>query len=270
VIYLWNITGRNVGSYTFADVPSGYIPQVNHNLMLAGGMTRAKAETIQADPKSSAAEIAMANEFIRQDNLAAGQKSQSTTAGNLKAKADAAALPSPTGPELSADGQKQMREASMVGSTFDDLIKKLEPYKNNNDPTMLMKALAKYKLGMASPEGELGNQLSSMSLASIQGMMPYASKSRSWQYIQEIQKHLPVIMGFPPDSPQMIYDKLEKSRRSFLRAERATMQWEQKKGGTNPAPPTLTPDRAQVYYQLAHGDPAKARTMAQDDGWALK
>jgi hypothetical protein len=149
-----------------------------------------------------------------------------------------------------------------------------QPLRTNNNPLYLLGPLAKYKLGMASPEGTLGHELSALSLASIQGMMPFASKSRSYPYIKDIGQHLPNVMGNPlhlqpPDSPNQIFAKLRSARRNFLRMDASTMRYETKGAGAQAAKPTLDRDRGLVYLHLADGRPDQAQKMAEEDGWQI-
>lgn len=169
--------------------------------------------------------------------------------------------------ELTPEGSKQMKETQSVARMFDDLLKKLQPYKNDNNPTTFTVPLAKYKLGVKSPEGELGSEISNLSLASIQGMMPFASKSRNYEFIKKIGEHLPRLSLPLPDSPALAYDKLSKARANFARFESAIRRYEVKHATGDQASPKLSPENAAVYVRAAGGDKAKAMQDAINDGW---
>lgn len=173
------------------------------------------------------------------------------------------------GPPLTAAGQKQMTEIATVANQFDSILAKLEPYKNDNNPLTFLGPWLKYKVGVKSPEGELGSEISNLSLASIQGMMPFASKSRNYEFIKKIGEHLPRLDATGQDSPALMYDKLSKARRNFLSMQANAARYEVKGAGANPGKPVLPEDSALAYYQLAGGDPAKATKMATEDGWQV-
>lgn len=169
--------------------------------------------------------------------------------------------------ELSPAGQNQMKEVDVVSRQFDDLLNKLEAYKGDNNPLTLTGPMAKYKMGIKTPEGELGNEISNLSLASIQGMMPFASKSRNYQFIKDIAQHLPHLAIVGGDSPAMIYDKLLKARLNFAKMEAAISRFETKHATASPGPVPLPEGTARLYFRAAGGDPGKARAMAVADGW---
>jgi hypothetical protein len=260
-------TARDLSTLRLNDLPQTIQNEAQWRIRLAkDGWSTKNIEGILADPNAPAEMKSMAK------SIQAGQATQAGAVTGARTKATVVTkqgLAEKQPAELNTAGQNQMREQSVIGSQFDDLINRLEPYKTDNNPATLLIPLGEYKLGRVTPQGQLGNEISNLSLASIQGMMPFATKSRNYQFIKDIRQHLPNLVGFPPDSPANIYDKLLKARRNFLRMDRSSMQFEQKHVTTNPAAPFLDEGRAHVYYRLAGGDPKKARDMAQEDGWQL-
>jgi hypothetical protein len=137
-----------------------------------------------------------------------------------------------------------------------------------------------------TPEGEIGNLVSDISLAKIQASIPLLHGTRNYQRIQDIEEHLPEFGALLSDSPAMMVDKLQKAQRNLLRIEAHSLQY-LTKGATTAAPaPVLDQGRAQDYFNLARtkidpsawaGDPAKAaqdtrklaREWAQADGWRI-
>jgi hypothetical protein len=152
------------------------------------------------------------------------------------------------------------------------VITKLEPYRNNNNPGTFLVPYKKYKAGVKSPEGELGNSISDISLANIQASVPLLHGTRNYQRIQDIEEHLPEFRTLLSDSPALMYDKLVKAERYILRMEAHGSQYMVK----NAPAPVLTPDRGRIYAQLARTQGGtrdvirqRAREMAQQDGWLI-
>lgn len=181
---------------------------------------------------------------------------------------------------LTEPGKKQLTEVGTVATQFDSLLDKLEPYKTDNNPLTMVVPLGKYKLGLKSPEGELGNEISNLSLGSIQGMMPFASKSRNYQYIRDIAQHLPKLVATNPDSPAQMYDKLLKARRNFERMKATTLRYETKRSTGTAEKPYLPDEELAVYHRMAMNDPAALKNpnlvpsimkrMATEDGWSIE
>jgi soluble lytic murein transglycosylase-like protein len=179
-------------------------------------------------------------------------------------------------PPLTASGQKLLSDLAPTRDQIAGVITKLEPYRNNDNPGTFLVPYKKYKTGVKSPEGELGNSISDISLAKIQASVPLLHGTRNYQRIQDIEEHLPEFRTLLSDSPALMYDKLVKAERNILRMEAHGSQYMVKNAPANAPAPVLTPDRGRIYAQLARtqgGTPdvirQRAREMAQQDGWLI-
>jgi hypothetical protein len=189
------------------------------------------------------------------------------------------------GTQLNPNGKKALESISPVMGQTDQLITALEQkgkngvaYKDDNNPLALAGPMAMYRMGMKTPEGELGSKISDLSLNGIQAIQPFASKSRNYQYIKDIKQHVISTSGLTPDAPAQMYQKLQNQQRNFLRMTAGTLKYETNKTSTNPAAPVLPTDKAQMYYHLALNGrdpksapdaPMKAAQMATEDGWQV-
>jgi hypothetical protein len=256
-------TARDPATLRLTDLPANLQNEAQWMIRInKSGWTPANIEGVLADSLAPAdmkqtAQAIQANQ-VKQTGALAGARTTAT--GQAKQNLAGAA---PV--EMTQAGQNQMKEIGPVSKQFDELINELEPYKTDNNPLTLAGGLLKYKVGIASPVGTLANDISNLSLAKLQGMMPFASKSRAQKYFQQIGEHLPSTT----DSPELIYDKLLAVRRNFLRMEQSSLEWETKHGGTSPPAPVLDPTRFNAYTRVARGDPSRAAQIAQEDGWAV-
>lgn len=181
--------------------------------------------------------------------------------------------------QLNPAGKKALEATEPVLGQIDELRAALEQknpkdakggaYKDDNNPLTLAAPMLAYRAGIKTPDGELGSKIGDISLNAIQGAMPFASKSRNYQWIKDIKQHLPSLSGLTPDSPALIYQKLGTVERNFLRMKAGTQKYETAKTAPNPSSPMLQSDDAQRYYKLAGGDPKAARQMATQDGWTI-
>jgi hypothetical protein len=103
--------------------------------------------------------------------------------------------------------QKILQETTPVHDQVSQLLDALEPYKNDNTPGKLATGRLKYMLGMADPEGELGDQISKLELDRVMaGARVLKGSSRAYQALQMAMQHAPNTWK---DSPQLMYSKLQ-------------------------------------------------------------
>ena len=133
---------------------------------------------------------------------------------------------------LTPAGQRAMAEVTPIAGQMEQLIKRLEQpspktgkaLKDENMPWDLMVARFAYQYGYDPSEmADLGSQIANLELSKITGGMPYATKSRSFQYIKQIQTHLPNTWV---DSPKLLYGKLKTSLENMNRIKDAIRTYE--------------------------------------------
>jgi hypothetical protein len=124
-------------------------------------------------------------------------------------------------PQLTTAGQSALTNVEPTIGQIDDLLAKLEqpdengvPLKENNSNLYFTANRAKYALGIAPEEAELAGQIANLELVKITGAMPYATRSRNFQYIKQIQLHLPNAWV---DSPKNVYQKLKVAKANMER-----------------------------------------------------
>lgn len=99
----------------------------------------------------------------------------------------------------------------------EQLLTALEPFKSDNTPGSLAVARGKYAMGMASPEGELGDQISKLELDRvIAGARVLKGSSRAFQALELAMKHAP---NSWVDSPQLMYNKLQNIHQNLVDTE---------------------------------------------------
>jgi hypothetical protein len=255
---------------TIQDLPANLQTEAQWRIKVnKDGYTPKNVDALLEDPHAPADLKSIAQGIKARQATDAAAKTTATTGARIKATAEAkAALPA-SALQLTTQGQKDLDSLNTLTSQYTDLIEKLKPYKDNNNPLTLMGPMAKYKLGIASPEGELGNNISSLSLGTLQAMQPFASKSRNQTYFQQIKEHLPKLDLPFSDSPQQIYKKMLNVQQNLLRMENGHLRWEVKGVGTNPPDPVLDQNRFSRYLQVAEGDSDKATQLARADHWQV-
>lgn len=153
-------------------------------------------------------------------------------------------------PQLTTGGQTALVQVEPTIEMMNDLIQKLEPYKSINTPGYFFVKRAEYAVGMAPEEGELASQIANLELSKIIGAMPYATRSRSMMYIQQIQLHLPKVWT---DSPALMYQKLQTSKTNFERIKENILKWDVK--GAGPGTRTPAANKGTEYHYDAQGNP---------------
>jgi len=101
--------------------------------------------------------------------------------------------------------------------------------------------------------------LPTIAMLQIVGAQPYLRNIRRFEFIKQVQQHLP---DPEKDTPQLMMDKLQQLNRNLPLMLAATYKGE----GVTPKLDELTRDR---YMRNAGGDANKARLMARQDGWDI-
>jgi hypothetical protein len=110
--------------------------------------------------------------------------------------------------------QSILQTTEPVKQQVEQLLRRLEetpegsdkPYKEDNTPGTMAWSRAKYAIGMASPEGSLGEDISKIEMDRvIAGARILKGSSRAYQALELAMKHAPVTWK---DSPQLMYQKL--------------------------------------------------------------
>lgn len=152
-------------------------------------------------------------------------------------------------PQLTTSGQTAIANVDPTIGQIDDLLSELEktdengvPYKDNNTNLYFTKNRLKYAAGIAPEEGNLAGQIANLELVKITGALPYATKSRNFNYIKQIQQHLPNAWV---DSPMNVYQKLQVAKENMERIKQDVLENDVKgkvvgggaAGGPLPPPP---------------------------------
>lgn len=103
----------------------------------------------------------------------------------------------------------------------------------------------------------LARLMPTIAMLQIVGAQPYLQGVRRFEFIKQIQSHLP---DPAKDTPQLMVSKLQQLNRNLPGLEAALYKAE---GIT----PKMDTPMAQRYLNLAGGDKGKARVMAKTDGW---
>lgn len=145
---------------------------------------------------------------------------------------------------LNPGGQKQLAEIDPIIGQIKDLQRVLEEpddtgvaYKDRNTPFGTGMGRLKYAMGVnpSDHEGDIASQIANLELVKITSAMPYATKSRNFQYIQQIQQHLPNAWR---DSGSLVYNKLGTALTNLGRIRQSILDNERLGGaiGARPAP----------------------------------
>lgn len=137
--------------------------------------------------------------------------------------------------ELTSQGKQSIEKIEPVIGSMDILLGKLDPYKTNNQRGYFTIPYLKYRTGVTTPEGDIGNSIASLELVKILGAMPYIKGRPNQIFIDAIWKHLPNTII---DSPMTIHDKLTKAKRLLEAYREAALKYEVK-GAPPPSPEDL-------------------------------
>lgn len=146
-------------------------------------------------------------------------------------------------PPLTAKGQNALTEIKPAEQNIDEILSALQPYKDDNTHGLRWAHL-KYTLGFGSDPSTLESKISQFNLASIESMMPFASKSRAYQYIKDIGKHT---LHTEKDTFQQMYEKAQNIKQNFQKMRDAVNRYErvgatgEGDNPTSPAPDNSNP-----------------------------
>jgi hypothetical protein len=102
--------------------------------------------------------------------------------------------------------QSILQSTEPVKQQVQQLLNDLEPMKDDNTPGKLFSSRLKYAVGIASPEGSIGEDISKLEMDRvIAGARILKGSSRAYQALELAMKHAPSTWK---DSPQLMYQKL--------------------------------------------------------------
>jgi hypothetical protein len=130
-------------------------------------------------------------------------------------------------------------------SQVDELMKKLEPLKDNNQAGYLAMDRLGYAMGMGGENGKLAAEISNIELQRVvNAAQILKGSSRSWGALQAAMIHTPDAWK---DSPQLMYQKLQTIQKNLQDMQTDAIQYGQKgqRSGEMPGQkPAAKPDKA--------------------------
>lgn len=248
---------------TTAPRPTGGIPVKAPLRQTAGKLEEKEGAIVTADGVERKTALYDANKGTYVDP-ATQQPIEGFIPGKLEAGASTILQGTAQGLRTIQDALKYMAETKVNGRAM----------KDDNDPMTTARAYTDYYRGRVASDPAIDAAINLQNFARVQVASEYATKSRAYRWIQDIQAHLPrvpsveaasrssLLMGAPGlvglslgrepyDSPAMIYQKLQRAQQNLLNTRDAIVTEQGKGTGQPSAPPpssqaTTTPDLSQL------------------------